>query len=450
MGSTPGGPDDDYKENLMTRNLKIHKKPFNGRTPPPPAPPITNSIHDPPLSKDDDDLPSTTPSVRRAPTAPLVRRRRTPSPPLPPSDSIPSPDDHPQLQQRRSIQTTVDGEVINMVDCPSPPAPAQPSPPPPGPQEDEGMSLEPDIYVDVEHAPPNPSGALFSSINKAPRNTASSTTFTVSGHKITIIGHARCGKTSLKNALFGREFKDMTFPTVTAPPKPAIMMKKLAIVDEGDEERKEDDDDEDNAPDAPDGEVDVQYEIWDTPGQKVLEYIPPLYITGSFCVFIVYDITDDYSFQRARYWVTYLEDHAKGYENIVLIGNKYDLHGTQRSIESDMVQSYADEHGIFFIEISVKTKHNFDVLLCWLEQKTQEKLVRQIKMEEIVEEEKDGGNGISKNGGKKGKGRRKEEKKRRKSLLRRHQSTHQTIQLDQLEMKGVDHHKKKACCSISL
>lgn len=88
-----------------------------------------------------------------------------------------------------------------------------------------------------------------------------STTFTVSGQKITIIGHARCGKTSLKNALFGREFKDMTFPTVTAPPKPTIMMKKLNILEEGDDELK-DDEDGDNAPDLPaDSHVDVQYEV---------------------------------------------------------------------------------------------------------------------------------------------------------------------------------------------
>lgn len=194
-------------------------------------------------------------------------------------------------------------------------------------------------------------------------------------------------------------------------------------------------------------------QIWDTPGQKVLEYIPPLYITGSFCVFIVYDITDLYSFQRARYWVTYLEDTAKGYENVVLIGNKYDLHSTQRALESSEVQSYADEHGIFFIEISVKTKHNFDVLLCWLEEKTQEKFHRAIAMEEIVEEDgmDDNGDMVHNGGRRKGniKGKRggKGGKSTKKSLLRRHHTTHQAIQLDQVAMKE-NHKVKRACCSF--
>lgn len=287
---------------------------------------------------------------------------------------------------------------------------------------------------------------MFSSINKAPRNTAASTTFTVSGQKITIIGHARCGKTSLKNALFGRDFEEMTFPTVTAPPKPAVVVRKINILDHGDDGKLNGDEDT-----APDLEVDVEYEIYDTPGQKVLEYIPPLYITGSFCVFIVYDITDSFSYQRAMYWVHYLEDHAKGYDNVVLIGNKFDL-GEGRCLDSDAVQQYADEHGIFFIEISVKTKHNFDVLLSWLESKTQEKMHRHIAMEEIMEEE----------------GQRKEEqweqqeelrkraqskhsnKDRRKSLLRRHAKRGQTIQLDEVEIdrEGEKHRAKRACCSF--
>ncbi len=51
----------------------------------------------------------------------------------------------------------------------------------------------------------------------------------------------------------------MTFPTVSAPQQAAVMVKRLVIPDEGgDAEQKE----EDNAPDlAPDGEVDVPYEV---------------------------------------------------------------------------------------------------------------------------------------------------------------------------------------------
>merc|ERR1712154_472051 len=103
----------------------------------------------------------------------------------------------------------------------------------------------------------------------------------------------------------------MTFPTVKAPRKPTILSKPLFILEEDDDEKDIDD-------------VHVEYEIWDTPGQKLLEYIPPLYITGSFCVFVVYDITDRFSYERAKYWINYLENNAKGFDNVALIGNKYD------------------------------------------------------------------------------------------------------------------------------
>ena len=131
---------------------------------------------------------------------------------------------------------------------------------------------------------------------------------------------------------------------------------------------------------------------------------------------------------------------------MVLIGNKYDLHATERALESSEVQSYAEDHGIFFIEISVKTKHNFDVLLCWLEEKTQEKFHKAIAMEEIVEEEV--ASDMMHNGGKKGKGRNGKRKgKSKKSLLKRHHTRGQTIQLDRVEMKE-NPKVKRACCSF--
>ena len=305
-------------------------------------------------------------------------------------------------------------------------------------------------YVDIKKTPPPVQAPIFNTINKRPRDTAASTTFTVSGQKITIIGHARTGKTSLKNALFGRDFKDMTFPTVKAPPKPTIVVKPLKIIEEHDN---------DNAPDLAedDADVNVQYEIWDTPGQKVLEYIPPLYITGSFCVFVVYDITDKFAYQRAKYWVNYLEENAKGYDNVVLIGNKYDLHETQRVVKAEEVQEYAEEHGIFFIEISVKTKHNFDVLLSWLSQRTQEKFQEEIQAE-MKDEQKmndkeskmrkdlgiDDGENKEDNDKDKGAKQRKKDKKRSKSWLKQHQRNHQTIQLD--KMDKPQHKKSKSCC----
>eukprot|EP01083_Nonionella_stella_P011134 31651_1 len=345
---------------------------------------------------------------------------KTPPTPPPPIDLSPTHSQSDSLSLIDVIPTPFDDEREIDISTPNPPAsPASPPPPPPN-----HIAIKANGCFQVLSVPPAPPPPVLTSIDKAPRDTAASTTFKVSGQKITVIGHARTGKTSLKNALFGRQFEDMTFPTVKAPLKPTLVVKPFNFGND----------------------MNVEYEVWDTPGQKLLEYIPPLYITGSFCVLVVYDITDVYSYERAQYWIQYLEDNAKGYDNVVLIGNKYDLQERQRCVCNDAVQYYAEEHAIFFIEISVKTKHNFDVLLAWLNSKTQEKFVREMQMDEdaLVYEDWDSNEpkGREYDGCKDGKYAKKQ---RKKEWIKRHQRHHRPIELDKIDVHSRNK-KRNGCC----
>lgn len=231
----------------------------------------------------------------------------------------------------------------------------------------------------------------------------------IASRKITIIGDSRVGKTSLKNAINGKAFQEMTFCTVRASTLPTIHREFISSNKSAMESfRKQNSTrneissiiskhretvihneyykndcssdtnlngkqlatdlsviDDDSKAGVEDDAIGIDYEMWDTPGQIVLQYIPPLYITGAFAVFIVYDITDEHSFKRAKYWVTYLKDNCKGYENVILIGNKCDLKD-EREVNIRDAQVYARDNGLYFIELSVKTKMNYDMLMEWL------------------------------------------------------------------------------------
>ncbi|XP_031129395.1 ras-related protein RABF2b-like [Ipomoea triloba] len=101
----------------------------------------------------------------------------------------------------------------------------------------------------------------------------------------------------------------------------------------------------------------VKFEIWDTAGQERYHSLAPMYYRGAAAAVIVYDITNQESFERAKKWVQELQ--AQGNQNMVmaLAGNKADLLDA-RKVEPEEAQKYAEENGLFFMETSAKTATN--------------------------------------------------------------------------------------------
>ncbi|XP_074581717.1 ras-related protein RABF1-like isoform X1 [Curcuma longa] len=105
----------------------------------------------------------------------------------------------------------------------------------------------------------------------------------------------------------------------------------------------------------------VKFEIWDTAGQERYASLAPLYYRGAAVAVVVYDITSEETFRKAKYWVKELQKHASPGIVMALVGNKADLE-ENRALSSEGAKEYAEGNGMFFIETSAKTSNNINEL----------------------------------------------------------------------------------------
>eukprot|EP00043_Microstomoeca_roanoka_P027061 m.13524 g.13524 ORF g.13524 m.13524 type:complete len:202 (-) comp7296_c0_seq1:373-978(-) len=101
----------------------------------------------------------------------------------------------------------------------------------------------------------------------------------------------------------------------------------------------------------------VKFEIWDTAGQERYHSLAPMYYRGAQAAIVVYDITSEASFLRAKSWVKELQKQAENVAVIALAGNKADL-AARREVQSEDVARYAQEEKLLFMETSAKTAYN--------------------------------------------------------------------------------------------
>ena len=74
-------------------------------------------------------------------------------------------------------------------------------------------------------------------------------------------------------------------------------------------------------------------------------------------ILLVYDVTDEQSFQNIRNWIRNIEQHAADNVDKILVGNKCDML-SEKLVETARGQALADEYGIKFFETSAKTNQN--------------------------------------------------------------------------------------------
>jgi len=103
----------------------------------------------------------------------------------------------------------------------------------------------------------------------------------------------------------------------------------------------------------------IKLQIWDTAGQERFRTITSSYYRGAHGIIIVYDVTDQESFNNVRQWLQEIDRYASENVNKLLVGNKCDM-TTKKVVDFATAKQYADQLGIPFLETSAKNATNVE------------------------------------------------------------------------------------------
>lgn len=156
--------------------------------------------------------------------------------------------------------------------------------------------------------------------------------------KVVLLGEGCVGKTSIVLRYIEDKFNSSHITTVQA----SFLNKKLNI----------------------DG-IRINLAIWDTAGQEKFHALGPIYYRSSNGAVLVYDITDEDSFQKVKSWVKELRKMLGKEICLVIVGNKTDLEN-ERHVSIEDAESYAVKVGAIHVETSAKQNEGIEELFLTL------------------------------------------------------------------------------------
>jgi len=153
-------------------------------------------------------------------------------------------------------------------------------------------------------------------------------------YKVVLLGDTKVGKTSILNYIIsGETYSD---PTSTIGPN----YNKYAVNVEN---------------------KTIYLQIWDTAGQEQYMSLTPLYLRGSKASVIVYDVTQQITFDNIPKWMNLLKQNDCNGE-IFIVGNKIDMR-QNRVIDIEKAQDFAKENKCHYVETSARTGENIILLV---------------------------------------------------------------------------------------
>mmetsp|Transcript_67362 Transcript_67362/g.60513 ORF Transcript_67362/g.60513 Transcript_67362/m.60513 type:complete len:218 (+) Transcript_67362:104-757(+) len=110
----------------------------------------------------------------------------------------------------------------------------------------------------------------------------------------------------------------------------------------------------------------VTLQIWDTAGQERFQSLGNAFYRGADACILVYDITDQKSFDQIEDWKQKFVNQAN-IENereypFLLLGNKSDM-SQNRAVSQQQGEQYASNNGMTFYETSAKDGNNIDTAI---------------------------------------------------------------------------------------
>ncbi|XP_053451585.1 ras-related protein Rab-21-like [Nycticebus coucang] len=105
----------------------------------------------------------------------------------------------------------------------------------------------------------------------------------------------------------------------------------------------------------------VNLAIWDTAGQERFHALGPIYYRDSNGAILVYDITDENSFQKVKNWVKELRKMLGNEISLCIVGNKIDLE-KERHVSTQEAESYAESVGAKHYHTSAKQNKGIEEL----------------------------------------------------------------------------------------
>ena len=95
----------------------------------------------------------------------------------------------------------------------------------------------------------------------------------------------------------------------------------------------------------------IKLKIWDTAGQERFRNITTQYYKGADGIVLIYDVTDDASYEKIRDWMEQILANTKREDiGLVLLGNKCDME--PRAVTEEQGNKLAEELKISYFETS--------------------------------------------------------------------------------------------------
>ena len=177
--------------------------------------------------------------------------------------------------------------------------------------------------------------------------------------KLLTLGYTTVGKTSITLRYSENKFRNTFFSTIGVDSK----SKSIKI-----------------------GKDTVKVTIRDTAGQEKYQSIAKTYYLGVNGALLIYDITNEFSFQKVDFWYNDLKNNANIDEMFLcLVGNKMDLK-QNRVVARETAEKYAKEKNIPYYEVSAKSGEGIKLLFDDIINKIVKKIKLNLSLDKDIEE----------------------------------------------------------------